>query len=80
MQELQLTVKHEGVDLSLALATVTKNPADALGLLNKGRLEVGADADLIFLDPDNLTLESVICKGQCLLIDNKLRMKTYFEV
>ena len=31
---------------------VCKNPAERYGLLNKGDIEVGYDADLVLLDPD----------------------------
>jgi len=31
---------------------VSKNPADRYGLANKGDIEVGYDADLVLLDPD----------------------------
>jgi allantoinase len=31
---------------------VCKNPAERYGLLNKGDIKVGYDADLVFLDPD----------------------------
>lgn len=39
-----------GVPLEFALATVTRNPATQLRLHRKGRIEVGADADLVVLD------------------------------
>jgi N-acetylglucosamine-6-phosphate deacetylase len=41
------------VDLPLpeAVAMATRNPADAIGLKTKGRLEVGADADFVVLSP-----------------------------
>lgn len=39
-----------GVPLEFALATVTRNPATQLRLHRKGRVEVGADADLVRLD------------------------------
>lgn len=38
--------------LEAALASVTVIPADEFGLSQKGRLEIGADADLVIADPE----------------------------
>jgi N-acetylglucosamine-6-phosphate deacetylase len=40
----------------------TENPARAIGLENKGRLKVGADADLVVLSSD-LELLQTFCGG-----------------
>lgn len=43
---------------------VTRNPADIVGLPDRGRLEVDARADLIVVDPDPpLTVETVLVAG-----------------
>jgi dihydroorotase len=39
------------IELEVALNAVTRMPADEFGLLRKGRLVIGADADLVALDP-----------------------------
>lgn len=39
-----------GEPLPDRIARVTKNPADAVGLTNRGRIEVGARADLVLVD------------------------------
>lgn len=39
-----------GVDLPDAVAAVTAGPADSVGAVHKGRIAVGADADLVLLD------------------------------
>jgi alpha-D-ribose 1-methylphosphonate 5-triphosphate diphosphatase len=41
-----------GGSLPNRVARVTRNPADAVGLTNRGRIETGARADLIVVDPD----------------------------
>ncbi|WP_282352261.1 alpha-D-ribose 1-methylphosphonate 5-triphosphate diphosphatase [Haloferax volcanii] len=41
-----------GETLSTRVARVTKNPADAVGLTDRGRVKEGARADLILVDPE----------------------------
>src|SRR5213080_1697888 len=45
-------VHDDAVPMHEAVAMVTQNPARALGLEAKGRLRVGADADLVIHSPD----------------------------
>lgn len=49
---VRVMVKQVGVPLPEAVAMASTNPAHALGLTNKGRLEPGADADLVVLSPE----------------------------
>ena len=52
MIDLVRTMVHEvNVPLNDAIAMATENPARAIGLETKGRLTVGADADLVVLSP-----------------------------
>jgi N-acetylglucosamine-6-phosphate deacetylase len=44
-------VREVNVPLHEAIAMATQNPAHAIGLEMKGRLTVGADADLVVLSP-----------------------------
>jgi len=54
-----------GEPLSTRVNRVTRNPADAVGLTDRGRIEVGARADLIVVDPDPTpTVEQVFVEGQ----------------
>jgi N-acetylglucosamine-6-phosphate deacetylase len=45
-------VRKVNVPLNEAIAMVTQNPARAISLDTKGRLAVGADADLVVLSPE----------------------------
>jgi N-acetylglucosamine-6-phosphate deacetylase len=49
---LRTMVMKVNIPLHEALRMATENPARAIGLEGKGRLEVGADADLVVLSPD----------------------------
>ncbi len=51
-QAVRNLIAFAGCDLADALATVTSTPADLLGLTDRGRLRVGARADLTLLDHD----------------------------
>ncbi|WP_322864658.1 beta-aspartyl-peptidase [Aeromonas allosaccharophila] len=53
-----------GVSLERALAAVTSNPAQALGLGSKGRIWVGQDADLLLIHARTFAIERVMSGGQ----------------
>jgi N-acetylglucosamine-6-phosphate deacetylase len=61
-QALRHAVDH-GVAIEEASALLSRNPADALGREDLGRLEPGAHADLLELDPDDLTIRRVFVGG-----------------
>ena len=63
---------RSGVSLDGALPCVTSNPARVLGLTAKGRIAVGADADLIILDPDTAMPSSVMARGRFVVRDGVL--------
>jgi N-acetylglucosamine-6-phosphate deacetylase len=61
MIELVRTMGREvNVPLGEAIAMATENPARAIGLENKGRLAVGADADLVVLSPQLNVMQTFI--------------------
>src|SRR5436309_7684914 len=49
---VRIMVRDIDVPLHEAVVMATENPARAIGLETKGRLEVGADADLVVLSPE----------------------------
>ncbi|MFM4963893.1 beta-aspartyl-peptidase [Aeromonas bivalvium] len=53
-----------GVSLEVALGVVTANPAQALGLVGKGGIGVGQDADLLLIAPEHLAIERVMSGGR----------------
>jgi N-acetylglucosamine-6-phosphate deacetylase len=48
------------VSLEEAVRMATQTPADILGLAKKGRISVGADADLTLLGPDGAVRETIV--------------------
>jgi len=62
-QSVQTAVKEHGVPFEHALASVTANPARVMGLNAAGRIQPGAPADLLLLDPESLALMATISGG-----------------
>lgn len=56
-------VSFTGCSLADALATVTSTPADLLGLQDRGRIAVGAQADLTIVDPAG-NLQRTVVAGE----------------
>ena len=44
------------MDLPTAVRKLTSDPADVYGIIDRGRLNVGAFADMILFDPDTITI------------------------
>lgn len=71
-------VVTEGIALEVAIRVITANPATVLKLSQKGRIEVGRDADLVLLDQD-LEIDTVIAKGQVMVENKRPLVKGTFE-
>ena len=67
LQALRATLRRHPDLVEAVIAAVTRNPAEAYGLRSKGRVEPGADADLLLLDPGTGELSGVFCAGRPLL-------------
>ncbi len=66
--DLLKTALNDGLETTKHLiAALTRNPAKALNLNNKGRIAKGCDADLLMLSHDSHGPEAVFCNGQSLL-------------
>lgn len=64
LEAVRGAVHTHRVPLELALAAATANPARAWGLRRKGTLQVGADADLLLLEPGTLALRATVAGGR----------------
>jgi len=63
-KELKNFMKFTGQSLEESLLTVTKNPAECVGIYDKkGSVETGKDADFIVLDKDN-AIKEVYVNGE----------------
>lgn len=78
LREIVDAVMQEKIPFETALKVVTSNPATALKLKQKGRIEAGKDADVLLLDAD-LKLHYVIAMGQFMMKEGKLVKKGAYE-
>jgi beta-aspartyl-dipeptidase (metallo-type) len=70
LEYLREAVGDRGLSLEEALRPVTSNPAEALKLGRKGRLEEGMDADLVILG-EGLVPDCVLARGRVMVRDGR---------
>ncbi|UQS86919.1 allantoinase AllB [Nicoliella spurrieriana] len=88
-----VAVKSGRLTINQFSKLISENPAKVFGLQDKGTIEVGKDADLLFLDPDQsytLTKEDMYYKNKisayegfqinCRVTQTILRGKTIFDL
>ena len=76
--EMVDAVVSEKMDLQDALKVVTSNVADILWLKDKGRVEVGKDADVVLLD-EKYELVHLAAMGTLMVEDRKMLKKGSYE-
>jgi beta-aspartyl-dipeptidase (metallo-type) len=76
--ELADLVNEEGMPLEQAVKVLTSNIADILKLRQKGRIQIGKDADLVIVDA-NFTIQHVVAMGKLMVKDGSLLKKGNYE-
>jgi len=76
--EMVDAVVSEKMDLQDALKVVTSNVADILWLKDKGRIEVGKDADVVLID-EKYEIVHLAAMGTLMVEDKKLLKKGSYE-
>ncbi len=61
-------VRFCALTLSELVQKISLTPSRMFGLKNKGRLSIGADADITIFDPDNAEVAIVLIKGQACMV------------
>ena len=77
--EMKDCVKNN-VPLEIAVRGITENPAAILKLKNKGRIEVGKDADINLLNKDTLDVVHVLAKGKVLVRNGEAEVLPTFHL
>lgn len=70
LKSIKDAVFTEDLPIETVIRAVTSNPAKALKLKNKGRIQKDMDADLCLLDESTLDIDIVIAKGR-IMVQNK---------
>jgi beta-aspartyl-dipeptidase (metallo-type) len=78
LRELADLVRTEGLSLDQAVAPFTSSVAAVFKLPGKGRVELGADADLLLLD-DDFSARHLLARGRFLMRDGAPLAKGTFE-
>ncbi|HUV58611.1 MAG TPA: beta-aspartyl-peptidase [Desulfatiglandales bacterium] len=77
-KEVRDAIIDEKIPVEIAITVITSNPARNLKLLNKGRVHVGKDADLVLLN-ENLDIDTVIARGRIMIRNKEIMVKGVFE-
>ena len=76
--QVKQLIETKEVSIEDAIKLITLNPANNLGLKNKGIIEINADADLCCLDKDFI-LTDVFAKGKLMMENKEVIVKGNFE-
>lgn len=79
LKAVRACVEVAGLPLEDAIAPVTRTPATLLKLPHKGRLTVGADADILALETGTLELRHLVAGGRPLMRDGRIEPGGYFD-
>lgn len=78
--ELRRLVNDLGMPLEKALRLLTTNPARMYRLEGrKGAVSINADADLLIMEQQSLTIRDVFAKGKTMIRDGEVVTPGYFE-
>jgi beta-aspartyl-dipeptidase (metallo-type) len=72
-------VLEEGVPLETAIKVITSNPARILKLHQKGSIAEGKDADVVIVDKEDLTVDTVLARGKVMVEKGQAVVKGTFE-
>lgn len=72
LDDIRSAVRDAGLDFSTLLRTVTVNPARLLKLYpRKGCIQAGSDADILVLQQEDLSIQTLLAKGEVAVTGKK---------
>ena len=77
--EVRDAVQIEDIPLETALMVITHNPAEIFKLARKGEIKAGADADIVLLNPADLSISAVMAMGRVMVEDGQAVVKGTFD-
>ena len=72
-------VLEDGEELETALSLATLNPARALELPRKGRIQAGADGDILLMRREDLSLDTVLSMGRVMMKHGEIQVRGTYE-
>ncbi|EOC99249.1 beta-aspartyl-peptidase [Caldisalinibacter kiritimatiensis] len=72
-------ILEDGLKIEDAIKVITSNPANILKLHNKGYIKENKDADIVLLDKDDLSIDTVIALGKVMIRNKQVFVKGTFE-
>jgi beta-aspartyl-dipeptidase (metallo-type) len=78
LAQLRSCVLEHGFTLDQLLPIVTSNTARVLKLSRKGRLDVGADADVLVMRRESLEPVALVARGRVLMKDGRIVQREAF--
>ncbi len=72
-------VLEDGEELETALSLATLNPARALELPHKGRIQAGADGDILLMRREDLSLDTVLSMGRVMMKHGEIQVRGTYE-
>jgi beta-aspartyl-dipeptidase (metallo-type) len=77
--ELRDLIREDRVKVEDAVKIVSTNVAKHLKLVGKGEIKVGADADVLIIDKENMKLKHVIAKGDLMMENGNILRRSVYE-
>lgn len=77
--EIKDAIVTEQLPVEDVLKVATENPARILKLHDKGTIEIGKDADILLIERNSFSINSVMAKGQWMMKEKEMIVKSTFE-